>query len=284
MPGSNFQPIHIPEWAWRSDETRQVLSARDVAGILHLAQQYAGASQHRIANATGILQGRVSEILKGSRQVTALEVFERIADGLNMPDHARVVLGLAPCHDSLPDDHGMPHAEITRVFPSQAAAAEEIRSLADKGKSVDVLAARGLGILGLNDSLLRCALLERSPEVSLSVRALLLDPDSVAARRRAAEIGESAESFASGIRLSVARLRELAGLTAAVELEVYQYDSLPVWRLIDIDETMYVATFVKEWEGHASPVYKLAPTPKGALHRGFRRVFEELRQTAKRII
>jgi hypothetical protein len=62
------------------------------------AQQYAGASQHRIATATGILQGRVSEILKGNRQETALEVFERNADGLNMPDDARVTLGLAPKH------------------------------------------------------------------------------------------------------------------------------------------------------------------------------------------
>jgi len=114
--------------------------------------------------------------------------------------------------------------------------------------------------------------------------ALVASPSASVASGWHSAIGESAESFASGIRLSVARLRELAGLTAAVELEVYQYDSLPVWRLIDIDETIYVATFVKEWEGHASPVYKLAPTPKGALHRGFRRVFEDLRQTAKRII
>ena len=32
----------------------------------------------------------------GDREVEALEVFDRIADGLHMPDPARVALGLAP--------------------------------------------------------------------------------------------------------------------------------------------------------------------------------------------
>ncbi|MFB4298176.1 hypothetical protein [Actinomadura sp. NTSP31] len=36
-------------------------------------------------------QGKVSETMKkGGRQVTTLEVFERIADGLQMPDPARM--------------------------------------------------------------------------------------------------------------------------------------------------------------------------------------------------
>ncbi|WP_433179354.1 XRE family transcriptional regulator [Actinoallomurus sp. CA-150999] len=42
-------------------------------------------------------QGKVSEYMKqGGRQVLALEVFERIADGLDMPDDPRMTLGLAP--------------------------------------------------------------------------------------------------------------------------------------------------------------------------------------------
>jgi hypothetical protein len=57
MPLSTFEAIQLPEWSWRSDEARQLLRERNAAGILHMAQQYAGASQHRIATATGILQG-----------------------------------------------------------------------------------------------------------------------------------------------------------------------------------------------------------------------------------
>ena len=34
--------------------------------------------------------------MSGSHRVTALDVFERIADGLGMPPEARLALGLAP--------------------------------------------------------------------------------------------------------------------------------------------------------------------------------------------
>ncbi|WP_405151948.1 hypothetical protein [Sphaerisporangium sp. NBC_01403] len=53
-------------------------------------------SQTRIGIAVSLSQGKVSAIMNGSAQVTALEVFERVADGLAMPDLARIALGLAP--------------------------------------------------------------------------------------------------------------------------------------------------------------------------------------------
>ncbi|URM97073.1 helix-turn-helix domain-containing protein [Actinomadura madurae] len=74
----------------------QALTSRDIRTVFHLLRQYAGASQTQIAIACGMSQGKVSETMKGGRQVTTLEVFERIADGLHMPDTARMTLGLAP--------------------------------------------------------------------------------------------------------------------------------------------------------------------------------------------
>jgi hypothetical protein len=41
-------------------------------------------------------QPKVSAIMRGIAHVEELDFFERIADGLAMPDHARVALGLAP--------------------------------------------------------------------------------------------------------------------------------------------------------------------------------------------
>jgi transcriptional regulator with XRE-family HTH domain len=64
--------------------------------LFHLLRQYAGASQTRIAIACGLTQGKVSAIMSGSHRVAALDVFERIADGLGMPSEARAALGLAP--------------------------------------------------------------------------------------------------------------------------------------------------------------------------------------------
>jgi transcriptional regulator with XRE-family HTH domain len=79
--------------------------------LFRLARRYAGVSQHRIAAATGVPQSRVSELMNDhSGPVTSIEVLLRIADGLNLPDHARRWMGLAPQDndraDDRPDDEG----------------------------------------------------------------------------------------------------------------------------------------------------------------------------------
>ncbi|PRY01686.1 helix-turn-helix domain-containing protein [Allonocardiopsis opalescens] len=96
MPPGAFGPIEIPAWAWNREATRRMLRGRDIAALLRFAQQYGGASQSRIAAATGMAQGRISEIANGKKVVTLFDVIERIADGLTMPDECRMALGLAP--------------------------------------------------------------------------------------------------------------------------------------------------------------------------------------------
>lgn len=169
--------------------------------------------------------------------------------------------------------------EIIQVFPDQSAAAEDIRSHVTQALQVDVLAVRALGLIGMNGSLLRESLTKAEHRVGL--RVLLAGPDSETTARRAAEIGESRESFASGIRLSVSRLRELQDVA---RLEVYYYDALPIWRLIALDHTIYASTFASTLEGHQTTTYKIAASADGTLHSGFRRVFNELRTTADRVI
>ncbi|MCB5169582.1 helix-turn-helix transcriptional regulator [Streptomyces bambusae] len=90
-----YTPVEVPGWAWERAQVRQVLRARDVGAVFRFVQQYTGASQARIATATGMTQGRVNEIINGKREVSRLDVFERIADGLRLPDDARHLLGLA---------------------------------------------------------------------------------------------------------------------------------------------------------------------------------------------
>lgn len=272
-------PLILPAWAWQRDDVRAALSARDVAALFRAAQRFAGASQSRIAVATGLLQGRVSEIIRGSRTVTTLELFQRIADGLDMPDDARMLLGLAPRHPAGLDHLGARgRAEVIAVYASQSSALPDIRGLTEAARTVDVLAVRGLGIIGLNDSLLRASV-KRSAS---RVRVLLLDPDCEAAHRRAAEIGESYGTFSSGVRLSIERLRELAA--AGVQVEGHVYDLLPTWRVIGLDGTLFVSAFGESHEGHTSPMYRIAGSPHGALHRGFRRFTDELRRTARRVV
>jgi transcriptional regulator with XRE-family HTH domain len=58
-----------------------------------------GISQTRLAIACDTTQPKISGYMRGVAKVEELDVFERIADGLNMPDPARIALGLAPKAD-----------------------------------------------------------------------------------------------------------------------------------------------------------------------------------------
>jgi hypothetical protein len=190
-----------------------------------------------------------------------------------------MLLGLAPRHPAGLDHLGSSgRAEILATYPTQSTALADIRGLAGAARSIDVLAVRGLGILGLNDSMLRAAIQTSRP----SVAALLLDPECEAAARRAAEIGESFGSFAVGIQLSIERLRELNEQTGTVTCHLYSL--LPTWRVIGLDSTLFVSAFGETHEGHTSPMYRLAGSPHGALHRGFRRFTTELRRTARQVV
>lgn len=51
---------------------------------------------YTLATAIGLGQGRLNELISDKSEVVGLDLFERIADGLNMPDAARMMLGLAP--------------------------------------------------------------------------------------------------------------------------------------------------------------------------------------------
>ncbi|MGQ0777500.1 MAG: helix-turn-helix domain-containing protein, partial [Pseudonocardiales bacterium] len=96
MVSSAFDPLHVPEDFWRRDDTGHALDHRDIGALFRLLNKHTGASQTQIGTATGMSQGSVCIIMNDKRVVSAIDVLERIADGLAMPDTARLRLGLAP--------------------------------------------------------------------------------------------------------------------------------------------------------------------------------------------
>ena len=96
MRPSAFDPPAIPPAFRERPDVCQALRQRDMSTLFRLLQQYLGLSQMRIGTAVGLGQGRMSEVINGIRTIRDVKVFERIADGLDMPDHARVLLGLTP--------------------------------------------------------------------------------------------------------------------------------------------------------------------------------------------
>jgi len=93
-------PLRLTASFWLLPDTALALHGRDLARLLRLVAVHGNSSQTRIGTATGLSQGQVSQIMNGSRVVRNIDVLERIADGLEMPDGARVKLGLAPCFES----------------------------------------------------------------------------------------------------------------------------------------------------------------------------------------
>src|SRR4029077_1346964 len=96
MRPSAFDPPAIPAAFWERPDVCQALRQRDMSALFRLLRQYLGLSQMHIGTAVGLGQGRMSEVINGIRTIRDVKVFERIADGLDMPDHARVLLGLTP--------------------------------------------------------------------------------------------------------------------------------------------------------------------------------------------
>lgn len=94
-------PVWATEAFWRHPDTVDALRRRDLGRLLRLLSIHADASQTRLGEATGLSQGQVSQVMNGSRHIATLDVLERITEGLAMPDHARMRLGLAPTLDGL---------------------------------------------------------------------------------------------------------------------------------------------------------------------------------------
>ncbi|MEV4291378.1 helix-turn-helix transcriptional regulator [Nonomuraea bangladeshensis] len=104
------RPVATPRNAHRPHKSRH-------RPPLRLVRQYAGISQTRISVAVGFSQGKVSEYMQGKAQVTALDVFERIADGLALPNppacSSASPRGSSPASRTRPHPsrHGMEHQQ-----------------------------------------------------------------------------------------------------------------------------------------------------------------------------
>jgi tetratricopeptide (TPR) repeat protein len=96
MRDSAFGPVTLPLHFWARADVRDALTNREIGALFRLLDKPGGLTQTRIGTATELGQNRVSMISRDIQAVAELAVFTRIADGLSMPDHARIALGIAP--------------------------------------------------------------------------------------------------------------------------------------------------------------------------------------------
>jgi tetratricopeptide (TPR) repeat protein len=101
MRDSAYDPPALTPQFWARHDVRRALERQDIGALFRLLSKH-GISQTRIATAVGMGQNRVSLISRDKQAVTALTLLARIADGLSMPDHARIALGIAPRRPARP--------------------------------------------------------------------------------------------------------------------------------------------------------------------------------------
>lgn len=113
MRESALDPPVIKDEFWNRPDVCQALAQREIGALFRLLRQYEGLSQIKIGTAVELAQVRVSRISRDLEDVTTRHVLTRIANGLSMPNHARLRLGIAPREaDQQPADHP---ARISRV-------------------------------------------------------------------------------------------------------------------------------------------------------------------------
>ncbi|GAB3818022.1 helix-turn-helix domain-containing protein [Micromonospora zhanjiangensis] len=86
------QPPKPPPGLWERPDVVQLLADRDIGAVVRIFRKWTGASQTDVGMLVGLPQPHISEIERGSRKVTSLELVERFAEGLQIP---RKLVGLA---------------------------------------------------------------------------------------------------------------------------------------------------------------------------------------------
>jgi predicted XRE-type DNA-binding protein len=86
----------VPGSLWDERPVQEALVRRDIGRFLERYLQQTGASQSDIATCIGRSQPEVWRIMRTERQVLTIDLLTDIADGLAMPDRARLLMGLAP--------------------------------------------------------------------------------------------------------------------------------------------------------------------------------------------
>lgn len=207
-----------PPDLWDRPDMSEALARRDIGAVFKIYRQWTGATQTQIAAVCEVPQSHVSEIQNGRRQVTSLEIFERIADGIGIP---RTRIGLAEKPGTVPGprpEPGVPAAEVpsdvVRVYPSRTAVPADLwRTLfADATHQVDVLVIAGLFLPDGHADFTH--VLRRKGESGVKIRYALGDPESPAVSLRGDEEGIG-DGLAARTRITLtylAALRDAPGV------------------------------------------------------------------------
>jgi transcriptional regulator with XRE-family HTH domain len=127
------------------DDVLAACRRRDLGTVIAVLNAH-GVTQGKLAELTGIPQGRLSEYRTGKHTPRAASIFQAFADGVGMPLTAREALGLAPDRSpttstgGLVADQSVP--EVGLLYPDTPAEAAGNLALLWQSDLNDVMALR----------------------------------------------------------------------------------------------------------------------------------------------
>ncbi|MEV0294712.1 hypothetical protein [Nocardia sp. NPDC050710] len=176
-------------------------------------------------------------------------------------------------------------ASIRELYESRNAASEqdEIDAIRGAKSSVSVLGISHK-ILWSNQSVFRDALIAASLN-RVQVTFLILDPDSDNLQLKARDEGEEPSIWVNDINASIARFRDLKTKQPELRLELYTYDSFPIWHMLIIDGKIgYIGYYPSDRSASHAPLYVMERADeKFALLVPLMKQFEHLKSTGTRL-
>ena len=241
MPGRATDLLVIEDSFWQRADVTEALHRRDIGHLFRLLAQYVGASQTRLAIACGTTQPKVSGYMRGIAEVETLEVFERIADGLSMPDHARNALGLAskakPVELDIPSRNtrpALPARDVSGLLSAETGNSEEDEPPVRRRTFVGLTGASLFGAIladtahrGLPDAIepFAAVLASYAPDTAGTATGTLPDLSSLAAAVARAKRDYQAcrySSVANDLPALLSRLQEACALLdGQAQLQAY---------------------------------------------------------------
>ena len=164
------------------------------------------------------------------------------------------------------------YIEIHSMYQSQHESNKDIVDLVKQANEIDILTIRGLGIIGLNDAMLRKPI-RSIGEKAIKIRVIMLSPSSNFVHERANEIGESYEVYKKALDLGINLVKTFKNETHH-DVKIFLYDKRPCWRIIRIDNWYFVSVFDEHTEGHQANVYRIDGTKNGTLGKALKRHLE----------
>jgi hypothetical protein len=278
-------PLVLPDEFWTNDDVHTALTTQDVGALFRLVHKR-GISETRIGAATENAQSDVSDYIRGKKRAMALAVFQRVADGLAMPDHARRTFfgfppGVLDLVDALYSDieriTGAP--DVVRAYPMRGLITRNQWNDIIRG-SHDQLWLYGMAEMGFAIDDQVPGILTDAAAAGCEVRILLLDPTYAGTDDIDIDEGNPAGTLKPRITAALARFNAVRR-SANDRINIRVYDAPPTLSIVRGDDRMLVTPYMRFFVGSNSPTFELANRADAKTFDRYTRHFENMWTQAK---